>query len=489
MPAVSQTSLHPLNIAVFAVYLAGMVAMGLFFSRRNKSSDDYFRGGGKLPWWAVSLSLYATMFSSITFLSVPAKVFHSDMRYFSLSFGILLLAPVVVKWYLPFFRRLNLTSAYEYLEVRFNLACRLFASAAFIMFMVARTAIVTYLPAIALSAVIGIDVNWAIAAVTAVTIFYCAIGGVEAVVWSDFVQSLILIAGTAVMFVFMVVGTDGGVVGFLEKGLAAGKFHTFDFVFDMKEPCFWVVLVGGIVGNLASYTSDQCVVQRYMTTSDESGAAKSIYLNGVLSFINNIVFFLVGVALFTFVSSRPGFLPDTLKGDAILPYFIGFALPPGVSGLLLAAVVAATMSTLSSNLNAAASAFVTDFFKRLSRKELSDASLLRCGKICTVVVGIVGGGFALVLANMEIKTVFDQFQKFLGVLTGGLGCLFFMGIFIKRINAAGAIAGLAANYIVCFTLDACRFDGKPHLLLYGAIGMASCLVAAPVVSFFIKGKK
>jgi SSS family transporter len=487
--AVTQTSLHPLNIAVFAVYLAGMVAMGLFFSRRNKSSDDYFRGGGKLPWWAVSLSLYATMFSSITFLSVPAKVFHSDMRYFSLSFGILILAPVVVKWYLPFFRKLNLTSAYEYLEVRFNLPCRLFASAAFIMFMVARTAIVTYLPAIALSAVTGVDVNWAIAAVTVVTIFYCTIGGVEAVVWSDFVQSLILIAGTAVMFAFMVLGTDGGVAGFIEKGLAAGRFHTFDFVFDMKEPCFWVVLVGGIVGNLASYTSDQCVVQRYMTTRDESGAAKSIYLNGVLSFVNNIVFFLVGVALFTFVASRPGFLPDTLKGDAILPYFIGFALPPGVSGLLLAAVAAATMSTLSSNLNAAASAFATDFFKRLSRKELSDASLLRCGKICTVVVGIVGGGFALVLANMEIKTVFDQFQKFLGVLTGGLGCLFFMGIFLKRINAAGAIAGLAANYVVCFALDVCSFEGKPHLLLYGAIGMAACLVVAPVVSFLTKGKR
>ena len=485
----TQTSLHPLNIAVFAVYLAGMVAMGLFFSRRNKSSDDYFRGGGKLPWWAVSLSLYATMFSSITFLSVPAKVFHSDMRYFSLSFGILILAPVVVKWYLPFFRKLNLTSAYEYLEVRFNLPCRLFASAAFIMFMVARTAIVTYLPAIALSAVTGVDVNWAIAAVTVVTIFYCTIGGVEAVVWSDFVQSLILIAGTAVMFAFMVLGTDGGVAGFIEKGLAAGKFHTFDFVFDMKEPCFWVVLIGGIVGNLASYTSDQCVVQRYMTTSDESGAAKSIYLNGVLSFVNNIVFFLVGVALFTFVASCPGFLPDTLKGDAILPYFIGFGFPPGVSGLLLAAVAAATMSTLSSNLNAAASAFATDFFKRLSRREVSDASLLRCGKICTVVVGIVGGGFALVLANMEIKTVFDQFQKFLGVLTGGLGCLFFMGIFLKRINAAGAIAGLAANYVVCFALDACSFEGKPHLLLYGAIGMAACLVVAPVVSFFTKGKR
>ena len=156
----TQASMHPLNIAVFAVYLALMVAMGLFFSRRNKSSDDYFRGGGKLPWWAVSLSLYATMFSSITFLSVPAKVFHSDMRYFSLSFGILLLAPVVVRWYLPFFRKLNLTSAYEYLEVRFNLPCRLFASAAFIMFMIARTAIVTYLPAIAISAVTGRMSTW-----------------------------------------------------------------------------------------------------------------------------------------------------------------------------------------------------------------------------------------------------------------------------------------------------------------------------------------
>jgi SSS family transporter len=477
-----EPSLHPLNIATFAVYIGAMLAMGLFFSRRNKSSDDYFRGGGKLPWWAVSLSIYATMFSSITFLSVPAMVYHTDMRYFSLSFGILLLVPLVVRWYLPFFRKLNLTSAYEYLEVRFNLACRLFASAAFIMFMVARTAIVTYLPAVAISAVVGLDVNWAIAAVTVVTIFYCTLGGVEAVVWSDFVQALILIFGTAIMFAFMIVGTDGGLSGYIEKGLAAGKFHTFDFALDWTQPCFWVVFAGGIVANLASYTSDQCVVQRYMTTRDEKGAAKSICLNGVLSFVNNIAFFLLGVALFTFISSHPGFLPTTIKGDAVFPYFIGFGLPPGVSGLILAAVAAATMSTLSSNLNAAASAFATDFFKRLSRRDVSDASLMRCGKICTVLVGLLGGGFALVLANMEIKTVFDQFQKFLGVLTGGLGCLFFMGIFMKRVNAFGATVGLLVNYVVCFSVDFVKFSGKPHILTYGALGMIACLFVAPAAS-------
>ena len=244
--------LHPANIAVFFAYLVGMVAMGVFFSRRNSSSDDYFRGGGKLPWWAVSLSIYATMFSSITFLSIPAMVYHTDMRYVSLSLGILLLAPIVVKWYLPFFRRLNLTSAYEYLEVRFNLACRLFASAAFIMFMIARTAVVTYLPAVALSAVVGIDVNWAIVVVIAVTIFYCTLGGVEAVVWSDFVQSVILIGGTLLMFVFLILGTDGGISGFIAKGMEGGKFRVFDFAFDWSQPCFWVVFVGGIVANNAS---------------------------------------------------------------------------------------------------------------------------------------------------------------------------------------------------------------------------------------------
>ena len=474
-------ALHPANIAVFLAYLIGMTGMGVWFARRNRTADDYFRGGGKLPWWAVALSVYATMFSSITFLSVPAMVYHTDMRYFSLSFGILLLAPVVVKWYLPFFRRMNLTSAYEYLEVRFNLTCRLFASAAFILFMIARTAIVAYLPAIALSAVVGIDVNWAIVVVVVVTIFYCTLGGVEAVVWSDFVQSIILIGGTIVMFAFLCFGTDGGFPGFVAKGLEAGKFRTFDFAFDWTQPCFWVVFVGGIVANLASYTSDQCVVQRYMTTRDEKGAAKSILFNGALSFVNNIVFFLLGVALYTFIASHPGFLPEAVKGDAVFPYFIGFGLPPGVSGVLLAAVAAATMSTLSANLNAASSAFTTDFYKRL-RKNVPDASLLKCGKICTVVVGIVGGGFALVLANMDIQSIYDQFQRFLGVLTGGLGCLFFMGIFMKRVDATGATVGLVVNYLVCFALDALPLQGKPHLLLYGAIGMAACLVVAPMVS-------
>lgn len=281
-------NIHPLNLAVIAVYLLAMAGMGFWFMRRNNSSDTYFRAGGRLPWWAVSLSIYATMFSSITFISVPAMSFSGDMRYFVISFGIILLAPVVVKWYLPYFRKLNLTSAYEYLEQRFNLPCRLFASAAFSLFMIARTGIVAYLPSLAVSAVTGIDINVAIIAVTVITVLYCVVGGVEAVIWSDFVQSLILIGSTILIFALLVFGTDGGVAGFVKMGMDADKFRVFDFAFDWSKPCFWVMLVAGIVANLASYTSDQCVVQRYMTTPDIKGAGRSILFNGVLSFINCI---------------------------------------------------------------------------------------------------------------------------------------------------------------------------------------------------------
>ena len=494
-----------LDIAVIIVYLALMAGTGFYFMRRNRDADAYFKAGGRLPWWVVSLSIYATMFSSITFISVPAMSFSGDMTYYVISFGILLMAPIVVRWYLPFFRKLNLTSAYEYLEVRFNLPCRLFASAAFILFMVARTAIVAYLPALAISAVTGIDINVAIVAVTLVTILYCTIGGVEAVIWSDFIQSIILIGSTALIIAWAICGTDGGFSGFVAKGMDAHKFRIFDFAFDWTKPCFWVVFVSGMVANLASYTSDQCVVQRYMTTPDEKGAAKSILFNGVLSFFNCFVFFSMGVAIWTFYQSHAGALPAGTKPDAVLPIFIARELPAGISGLVLAAVAAATMSTLSANLNSAASAITTDFYGRIvvarspgRTKEEGvhcttttsdyDSRLLICGKISTVIVGLLGGAMALWLANAEIGNIYDQFQRFLGILTGGLGCLFFMGIFMKKVNGFGATCGLVANYIVCFGLDQIPLAGKPHVLLFGFLGMVACLIVSPIASL-LKGRQ
>jgi len=475
---------NALDATIVIVYLLAMVGVGLWFMRRNRSSDDYFRGGGRLPWWVVSLSIYATLFSSITFLSIPALTYHSDCRYFFKTLGILVLVPIVIRFYLPFFRKLNLTSAYEYLEVRFNLGCRLFASTAFVLFMVARTAVVAYLPSVAIAAVTGMDVNLAIGVVTLITILYCTIGGVEAVVWSDFVQSVILIGSTVAIYAYLVCGTDGGLAGFLSKGFASGKFTMVDLGWDWSQPVLWVAVVGGLVENLASYTSDQCVVQRYMTCRDEAGAAKSIKLNGVLSFVNCFVFFTLGVALWTFYQSHADRIPTLAKNDQIFPWFIAHELPVGFSGLVLAAVAAATMSTLSANLNSAATAVTTDFYRRLccNGNAAEDRKLLLCGKITTIAVGLLGGAVALVLANMDVGSIYDQFIRFLGVLTGGLACLFLMGRFMPFVDGRGAFIGLVANYVVCFSLDLLPFVHKPHVLLYGFFGVVACLLVAPLAS-------
>jgi SSS family transporter len=359
--------------------------------------------------------------------------------------------------------------------------------------MVARTGIVAYLPSLAVSAVTGIDINVAIVSVTVITVLYCVVGGVEAVIWSDFIQSLILIGSTILIFTLLVCGTDGGLSGFVKMGMDADKFRVFDFAVDWTKPCFWVLFVAGMVANLASYTSDQCVVQRYMTTPDIKGAGKSIMLNGVLSFVNCFVFFMMGVALWTFYQSHPGALAEGTKPDAILPVFIAKELPVGVSGIVFAALAAATMSTISSNLNSAASAVTIDFWERLVLRrrrmdaEVCDRSKLRCAKAVTFVVGVLGGAFALILANVDVGNIYDQFQRFLGILTGGLGCLFFMGIFMKRINGFGATCGLIANYVVCFGLDTVNWSEKPHMLLLGFLGMLTCLIVAPIAS--LKGSR
>ena len=467
---------------IVVVYLAAIAAAGLLFMRRNKSASAYFKGGGALPWWVVSFSLFMALFSPLSFLAVPALVYSTDMSYLPIFFGAALAMPVASKWFLPFFRNLNLTSAYEYLEVRFNLTCRLFASAAFILFMISLTAVVAYLPAVALAAVTGMNVNLAVTVVMAAAIVYCATGGITALAWVDFVQSMLLFISILAILAVLVCGTDGGLVGCIAKGVEGGKFNAFDFSLTWSRPLFWVVLVGGTVAQFISYSSDQRVVQRYMTVKDVPAAKKSMNMLLVATFVSSTLVFLLGLALWTYYSSKGAF-PPISKNDQILPVFIANELPVGIAGIALAAIAATTVSTLAANLNSTAAAFTADFYRRLVMKGSRDERReLTCGRVCTVVAGLLGGGFALVLVNGDISSAYEQFQRYIGILTAGLSSLFVMGVFMKRVNGFGAVCGLAANYIVTFGLDLAPWPGKPHLLLYGAFGMIACLVVAPAAS-------
>jgi len=487
---VARRRFHPVNWAVMGGYFCGLAVMGGWFMRKKKSADDYFKGGGRIPWWAAGISIFAAMFSSITFLAVPALAYMSDWRYAPKCACIALIPPLVIGCYLPFFRKLNLTCAYEYLELRFNLACRLFASLAFNLFMVARVAVVAYLPALAVSAATGADINACIVAVCLLTIVYCAFGGIEAVIWSDVVQGAVLLGGALLILVLLAAGSDGGVAGVAAAAGGAGKLRMIDAAFDFSRPVIWVVLIGGLAECLISYTSDQCVIQRYMTTRDVRAAGRSLWLNVPLGIGTGAIFFSIGTALFTYYRSHPERLAVTMpKADSILPMFMTHELPVGAAGLVLAGLFAATITTLAANLNSSATAITGDWFVRLRRGATGDRAQVRIAQGCTVAVGLAGMAGALILANIDIRAVYDQFLKFIGILTSGLACLFMLGIFAPRVGAAAALCGLAANYVVCIGLDAAPLPWKPHLLLYGAIGIVTCLVVALAVSVVFPNKK
>lgn len=243
-----------------------MLLLGYYFMRKEKGGDDFFKGGGRIPWWAAGISIYATMLSAITYMAYPAKAYATNWTYYPMLITILLVSFPVIKYYLPFFRRLNVTTAYEYLEHRFSGAVRLMASAVFIIFMVARMALVLYLPSLALTAVTGINIWVCIALMGVITIIYCTMGGVEAVIWGDVVQGIILVGGALVSAAYLIFSTEGGFGGFVDIAMADEKLKLVDWSFDFTKATFWVVVLGGIANNLISYTSDQTVIQRYLTT-------------------------------------------------------------------------------------------------------------------------------------------------------------------------------------------------------------------------------
>jgi len=474
------------NWTVLALYLAGMLFLGVYFMRRESGAEDFFRGGGRIPWWAAGISIYATMLSAITYMAIPAKSFATDWTYYPMLIMILLVSFPVIKYYLPYFRNLRVASAYEYLEERFNAATRLLASGIFIIFMVARMALVLYLPSLALSAVTGIDISLCIVLMGIVTIVYCTMGGVEAVIWGDVIQGIILVGGAIFSVIYLIANTEGGLGGFIDIAVADDKFRLFKWSFDWRSATFWVVIVGGLANNLISYTSDQTVIQRYMTTKNEKSAAKGILLNGVMSAFVSIVFYAIGTGLYTFFKTNPGELDITMqKADAIFPFFMMSQMPVGIAGLLIAAIFAATMSTISSNINSVSTAFSVDFYQRFC-PQVKDKTLLRVARITCVVCGVIGVGIALLMVTWNILSLFDYFNMILGLLTSGLGGLFMMGIFFPRIRGGAALTGFLVGVLAVFAIS---LYTNIHFLLYGAIGIVVSVMVGLFISLFNKNKQ
>ena len=468
------------NWSVLALYLLAMLGMGIYFMRRENGAEDFFKGGGRVPWWAAGISIYATMLSAITYMAIPAKAYATDWTYYPMLWMIPLVGFPVIWYYLPYFRRSKAASAYAILEERFNAATRLMASALFCIFMIARMALVLYLPSLALTAVTGIDIYLCIVLMGLVTIIYCTMGGVEAVIWGDVVQGCILVGGAIFAALYLWSNTEGGFSGAWQMAVDNDKMRLFVWSWDYRRVTFWVaILGGGIANNLISYTSDQTVIQRYMTTKDEKSAGRSILVNGFMSVFISVAFYFIGTGLYTFYKTHPQSLDITMQqGDAIFPYFMMSQMPAGLAGLLIAAIFAATMSTISSNINSVSTAFSVDFIQRF-RPSIKDTALLRVARWTCIVSGLIGLGIALLMATWDITSLLDYFNTILGLLTSGLGGLFVMAVFIPRIKGWSALTGFIAGEVVVLLM---YLFTDANFFLFGATGIVVSVITAWILS-------
>ena len=480
-PVRAKPSFGWLNTTTLALYLGTVAGVGFWFMRRQKSTTDYFKGGGRIPWWVAGLSIFATMLSSITFMAIPAKAFATDWTFAIGNLAPLVLAPVVIAFYLPFFRQLNVTSAYEYLERRFSLAVRLYASASFILFQTGRMAVVIFLPALALSAAVGLDIHLCVLLIGVTCALYTAAGGIEAVVWTDAVQAIVLLGAALLSLILIAVRLDGSPATWWTDAAEHHKLRLVDWSWDLTTASVAVVVVGSLFSNLAPYTADQAVVQRYLTTNDARQAARAIRLNAWLTVPATILFFAIGTALFLFYRQHPQSLDPALGADAIFPLFIIQYLPPGVAGLVIAGIFAAAQSTASSSVNSVTTAIITDWLRRF-RPHLSDRICLRLSQGLAVVLGLGGTGAALYLASADVRSLWDAYLGLLGLLGSGLAGLFILGIFSRRANGAGALAGAVAS---AFTLAYVQRETSLHFLLYGAVGVLTCVVVGWLASLVL----
>ena len=474
--------LSQLDISVIGIYFAILAWMGFFFSKRQKNTEDYFKGGGRVPWWAAGISVFGTALSAITFMAIPAKTFATDWSYFMLNMTIFMAAPIIVFLFIPYYRKLNVTTAYEYLEVRFNLIIRLLGSLSFIIFQVGRMGVVLFLPAIALNVATGIDIFVCIGLMGMVSLIYTMLGGIEAVIWTDVMQVIVLLGGALLSLGVVIFTIDGGMSTILDTAASHNKFNVFNLDWSLRQPTLWVMLIGGIFANITTYGTDQTMVQRYLTVKSKSDAGKTAWTNAILTIPASLIFFFVGTALFVFYQNFPGELnPVFENNDAIFPWYIISSLPNGVAGLLIAAIFAAAMSSLSSSMNSAATAYASDIHFRFGWSR--GKNQLKVARLATLIIGIIGILFAFLMATMDIKSLWDQFQKILGLIIGSLGGVFLLGILTRRANSQGVLIGLSLSLGIQILI---AISQAVHLLLYAATGVISCFILGYLGSLFFK---
>ncbi len=494
-----------IDLIVLVAYFIGTMGIGAYFYFTGKSRDTegYTAAGRSLSGIVVGLSIMATFLSSISFLALPGAAYMRNWNQFVFSLALPIAAFIAVKYFLPYYRARKEVSAYHHIETRFGPWARLYMDACYLLMQIGRMGSVMFLMALPLHALLG----WSVPAIVIVTgisvIIYSLFGGIIGVIWADAIQSVVLMGGALLCVILMLFNMPEGAGQIFEIANEHNKFSLGSFnPFEFTAATFWIVLVYGIFINLNNFGIDQNYVQRYAASRSDSEAAKSLWLGALLYIPVSALFFFIGTSLFAYYTAHPDALPPEIvqriedgTGDYVFPFYIVSQLPTGVTGLLIAAIFAAAMSTVSTSLNSSATILMTDFYRRYLRPDATDRQTMNFLYGSTLGLGILG---TLVgVAMIRAEGVLDTWWDIQGIFAGGMLGLFLLGMVSRRAKNPGAIAGVIAGVLMItwLSLPGLLGDATPdairnplHSNLTIVIGTATILLVGFLVTALYNGK-
>jgi SSS family solute:Na+ symporter len=437
---------------ILVVYFIGIILMGMYFRKRSNTANGFMIASGRLPSWAVGLSILGTFISSITFLGYPGQAYNFNWDAFVFSLCLPPAALIAMVYFIPLYRTKVKVSAYEYLEQRFGGWARIYGSVSFMFGSVTRIGMILFLVSLVLHSLTGWD-HVPIIILTGIGVtLYTMVGGMEAVIWTDVIQVIILMGGAILTIILLLLDVPGGVDQIIAVGTQADKFSLGSWDFDLIAPTAWVVLLYGIMENLRNFGVDQNYVQRYQTVGSEKEAVKSVWTAALTYIPVSALFLFIGTALYAFYMAFPEQLPVALQegemvGDKIFPHFIVTQLPVGVRGILIAAIVAAAMSSIDSSLNTVSTLTLLDFYKKYWKrgKEEDDKHDIKMLRWYTIVWGLIGTVTGLSL--IEIQSALETGWQLGGIAGGGVIGLFLLGLMFKWIKRWQAVVAVIASVI------------------------------------------
>ena len=505
-------SLPILDLTVIALYLAAMIGVGVWFSRKNKNPEQYSGASGSIPGWAIGMSIYATFLSSNTFLGVPGKAFGTNWNAFVFSISMPFAAWVAAKYFVPFYRNTGQMSAYTNLEKRFGAWARTYAVICFLLTQLARMGSIFFGISLTLQALTGYSMETIMLVTGICIIVYTVLGGIEAVIWTEVVQGVIKTIGAILIIYLVVTKMPGGLAKIIEIGQHDHKFSIGSFAPNFTQATFWVVLLYGFFINLNNFGMDQNYIQRYHTAKSAKEAAKSVWLCVWIYVPASLLFFIIGACLYAFYQVNPAMIePVKLQvaaerlaagassaqikhlaatllpadyGDKVMPHFMVTMIPTGLVGLIVSAILSAAMSTISSGMNSSATVFSEDIYKRYFKPDLNSHQILRLLHIATVLFGLAGMGCGV--AMIGVKSILDIWWQLSGIFAGGMLGLFLLGLISKKSGNMEAFAGTVIGLLLILWMSLSYLIPAQYAYLKNPLN-ANMVIVVGTLGIFLSG--